>query len=66
MKENGGGGSGVCDAYGEKRDAYRALVGKLEVLSPLGGVQYVWVNIKMVLKETGQKGMHQMHVAQDG
>jgi hypothetical protein len=28
-------------------------VGKLEVLSPVGGVVYVWVNTKMVLKETG-------------
>jgi len=40
MKENceGEGGGGTCDTHGEKRDAYRVLVGKLEVLSPLGEV----------------------------
>jgi len=30
-------------------------VGKLEVLSQLGEVVYVWVNTKMVLKETGRR-----------
>jgi len=49
----GEGGCGTCDTYGEKREPYRVLVGKLEVLSPLGEVVYVWVNTKMVLKETG-------------
>jgi hypothetical protein len=53
MKENGGGGGVICDTYGKERDAYRVLVRKLEVLSPLGEVVYAWVNTKMVRKETG-------------
>jgi hypothetical protein len=56
MNVNGVGGT--CGIYGEKRDAYRVLVGKLEVLSPLEGVEYMWVNTKMDLKEMGEGGMH--------
>jgi len=41
------------ERVGEGRHAYMVLVGKLEVLSPLGEVVYVWVNTKVVLKETG-------------
>jgi hypothetical protein len=48
MKENRGGGT--CDTHGEKRDAYRVLVWKLEVLNPLGKVVYVWIILKWFLK----------------
>jgi hypothetical protein len=48
MKENGG--VGTCDTQGGKRDAYRVLVGKLEVLSPLGEVVYVWIILKWFLE----------------
>jgi hypothetical protein len=53
MKGDGVGGVGKCDTYGENRDAYRVLVGKVEVLSPLGEVECVWINTKMVFKATG-------------
>jgi hypothetical protein len=53
LRRMGEGGCGTCDTCGEKREAYRVLVGKLEVLSPAGEMVYVWVNTKMVLKETG-------------
>jgi hypothetical protein len=43
---------------GEKRNAYRILVGKPEGKRPLGRPRRRWVdNIKMVLREVGWDGM---------
>jgi hypothetical protein len=43
---------------GEKRYAYRILVGKSEVKGPLAGLRHMWeYNIKIALTETGWKGM---------
>jgi hypothetical protein len=43
---------------GEKKNAYRILVGKPEEERPLGGPRHRWVdNIKMDLKEIGWNGM---------
>jgi hypothetical protein len=43
---------------GEKRNAYRILVGKAEGKTPLGRTRYRWKNnIKMDLGETGWSGM---------
>jgi hypothetical protein len=42
---------GACSTNGEKRNAYRTLVGKAEIKSPLGRSGRRWEdNIKMVLK----------------
>jgi hypothetical protein len=39
---------------GEKRNAYRILVGKSEGRRPLGRLRHRWVdNIKMILREIG-------------
>jgi hypothetical protein len=47
---------------GEKRNAYRLLVGK----SPLGRLRRKWVdNIKMDLGETGWSGVDWIDLAQD-
>jgi hypothetical protein len=44
----------ACCTNGEKRNAYRILVGKPEDKRPLGRPRYMWVdNIKMVLREVG-------------
>jgi hypothetical protein len=44
--------------WGEKRDAYKALVGKCEGRKPLGRPGRKWENnIKMDHKETGWEGM---------
>jgi hypothetical protein len=43
---------------GEKRNAYRILVGKPEGKRPLGRPRHRWVdNIKMDLREIGWDGM---------
>jgi hypothetical protein len=43
---------------GEKRNAYRILVGKPECKTPLGRPRRRWVdNIKMDLREIGWDGM---------
>ena len=45
---------GTSSMYGERRGAYRALVGRPEGESPLGRPSYRWeYNIKMDLKEVG-------------
>jgi len=42
----------------ERRGLYRFLVGKLEVMRPLGRPRYRWEdNIKMDLQEVGCGGM---------
>jgi hypothetical protein len=51
---------------GEKRNAYRIWVGKLEGKRPLGRPRRRWVdNIKMDLGEIGWDGMDWIEVAQD-
>jgi hypothetical protein len=45
---------GACSKYGEKRGAYRILVGRPEVRRPLGRPRCRWEdNIKMGLQEVG-------------
>jgi hypothetical protein len=49
---------GACSTNGEKRNAYRLLVGKPEGKSPLGRPRRRWVdNIRMDLGEIGWGGM---------
>jgi hypothetical protein len=51
---------------GEKRNAYRLLVGNLEGKAPLGRPRHRWVdNIKMDLGKIGWVGMDQNDLAQD-
>jgi hypothetical protein len=51
---------------GEKRNAYRILVGKPEGRRPLGGQRRRWVdNTKMALREIGWDGIDWIDVAQD-
>jgi hypothetical protein len=50
---------------GEKRNAYRILVGKPEGKSPLGGTRRRWVNnIKMNLRGIRWNGMERIDLAQ--
>jgi hypothetical protein len=51
---------------GERRGAYRALVGKPEVRRPLGRPRRRWEdNIEMDLREVGWGGMDWINLAQD-
>jgi hypothetical protein len=51
---------------GEKRNAYRILVGKPEGKRPLGRPTRRWTdNIQMDLRETGWDGMDWIDLAQD-
>jgi hypothetical protein len=51
---------------GEKKNAYRILVGKPEGRRPLGKPRSRWVNnIKMDLGEIGWDGMNWIDLAQD-
>jgi hypothetical protein len=51
---------------GEKRNAYRILVGKPEGRRPLGRPRLRWVdNIKMDLREIGRDGVDWVDLAQD-
>jgi hypothetical protein len=51
---------------GEKRNAYRILLGKPEGMIPLGRPRCRWVdNIKMDLRETGWDNMDWIDLAQD-
>jgi hypothetical protein len=51
---------------GEKRNAYRILVGRPEGKRPLGRPRRRWVdNIKMDLRETGWGGVDWIDMAQD-
>jgi hypothetical protein len=45
---------GACGMYGERRGAYRVVVGKPEVKKPLGRPRHIWEDdIKMELQEVG-------------
>jgi hypothetical protein len=51
---------------GEKRNAYRILVGKPEGKRPLGRPRHRWVsNIKMDFREAWWDGMNWIDLAQD-
>jgi hypothetical protein len=51
---------------GERRGAYRVLVGKLEGRRPLGRHRHRWEdNIKMDLQKVGYAGMDGIELAQD-
>jgi hypothetical protein len=56
----------ACSTNGEKRNAYRILVGKREGKRPLGRPRRRWVdNIKMNLREIGWDAMNWIDVAQN-
>jgi hypothetical protein len=51
---------------GEKRNAYRILVGKIEEKKPLGRPRRRWLdNIKIDLREVGWDGVDWIDMAQD-
>jgi hypothetical protein len=57
---------GACSTNGEKRNAYRILVGKPEGKRPLGRHRRKWEdNIRMDLREIGWGGMEWIDLAQD-
>jgi hypothetical protein len=57
---------GAWGMNGEKRNAYRILVGKPEGKRPLGRPRHRWEdNIKMVLREIGWGGMDWIDLAED-
>jgi hypothetical protein len=56
----------ACSTNGEKRNAYRLLVGMSEGKRPLGRPRRRWVdNIKMELREIGWDGMDWIDLAQN-
>jgi hypothetical protein len=58
--------AGHVARMGEKRNAYRILVGKLEGKRPLRGPRRRWVdNIKMNLREIGWNDMDWIDLIQD-
>jgi hypothetical protein len=57
----------ACSTHGggERRDAYRVVVGKPEVKRPLGRPRRRWEdNVKMDIKEVGLRGMDWIELAQ--
>jgi hypothetical protein len=57
---------GSCSTNGEKRNAYRLLVGKPEGKRPLGRLRHRWVdNIRMDLGEVGWGDVDWIDLAQD-
>jgi hypothetical protein len=57
---------GHVTLIGEKRNAYRILVGKGKGKRPLGRPRCTWVvNIKKDLRETGWDGTDWINLAQD-
>jgi hypothetical protein len=57
---------GPCSTNGEKRNAYRLLVGKPEGRRPLGRPRRRWVdNIKMELGEVGWGDVDRIGLAKD-
>jgi hypothetical protein len=58
---------GACSTYGEKRGAYRILVGRPEGRRPLGRPGRRWEdNIITDLQGVGWVGMNWIELAQDG
>jgi hypothetical protein len=55
----------ACSTHGEKENAYRILVGKLEGKSPPARSRNKSENIKMDLRETERDGMDWIYLAQD-
>jgi hypothetical protein len=56
----------ACSRYGEKRNAYRILVGKPEEKRPLGRPRRRWAdNIKMDFREIGWVDMNWIDLTQD-
>jgi hypothetical protein len=59
--------AGHVARIGEKRIAYRILVGKPEGKGQLGGPKSTWAdNVKMDFREIGWGGMDWIDLAQDG
>jgi hypothetical protein len=57
---------GPCSTNGEKRNAYRLLVGKAEGKRPLGRPRRRWVdNVRMDLGEVGWRYVDWIGLAQD-
>jgi hypothetical protein len=56
----------ACSTSGEKSNAYRLLMGRLEGKRPLGRLRRRWVdNIKIDLREKGWDGMDWIDLAED-
>jgi hypothetical protein len=57
---------GACSTYGEKKAAYRILVGRPEGRRPVGRPRRRWeYNTQMDLQEVGWRGMDWIELAQD-
>jgi hypothetical protein len=56
----------TCSTIGQKKHAYRTLLGKPEGERPLGRPRHTWVdNIKVELRDTGSDGVDWIAMAQD-